>query len=294
MRILVTGASGFIGRTCLRVLGGHDLLGTYRSRPKPGLVALDLLDREQLRARFAAFRPDAVIHCAARPSVDWCELHQEDGHRLNVEATLGLLAECERAGARVAFLSTDYVFDGAAGPYDEAAAPRPINAYGRFKLEAERAILAGAEAHLVARTTNVYGFDPGSKNFLMAILPDLARGQIVRVASDQYGTPTLVEDLCIVIGELLVGRARGLFHVVGPELMNRVDWGRAAAQAFGFNPDLVVGVPTEELDQAAPRPKHAGLVSTRLAEVTHSQLRPLAAGLAKMVAERAASGNTAW
>lgn len=294
MRILVTGASGFIGRTCLRELSRHEIAGTFRSRPRPGLVHLDLLDPDEIRALLESLRPDAVIHCAARPSVDWCEENPAEARRLNLDTTRRLLDECDRIEVRLAFLSTDYVFDGKSGPYDETATTNPINEYGRIKLEAERALLSSRGRHLVVRTTNVYGYDRESKNYLMAILPQVARGEPVRVAADQLGTPTLVTDLCRTIGGLLEGPESGVVHLAGPETMDRVEWGRRAARMFGLDPTLITGAATSNLGQPAPRPLRAGLVCRRLGSSESQGMSTLAEGLAQMKRDWEGAGCPAW
>jgi dTDP-4-dehydrorhamnose reductase len=281
-KVLVTGASGFIGREFLRGFGER-ATGTCFRHARPGLIAVDLRDRAALRSLLADLAPGAVVHCAARPGVDWCEENPDEARALNAAPAIDLAEACAESGARLVFLSTDYVFDGAAGPYGESAAPCPINVYGRLKLEAEEGIRARLPGgHLIVRTTNVYGYDVESKNFLMALLPQLARGERVKVAADQWGTPTLVADLCRVTRELLESGATGTVHVTGPDYVNRVQWARAFAEAFGFDPALLVGAATEELGQAARRPLRAGLVSERLGSAVAAPPRALAEGLASM------------
>ena len=279
LRVAVTGASGFIGKKLLGVFRDHQVTGVCFSHPRPGLVPVDLRNSESVRAFMDETRPDVVIHCAARPSVDWCELHPEEARKTNLQASYNLAGECGRRGSRVVFMSTDYVFDGVNGPYTETDAPNPINVYGRLKLEAENAIRRLADKHIIVRTTNVYGFDPESKNFLMALLPRLARGEHVSVASDQFGNPILATDLCSVTKELVLKQRTGTFHVAGPDLVNRVEWLRRAAQVFGADPSLVSGVLTSELDQPAPRPRKSGLISKVLDSIVAKRAMNLDDGL---------------
>jgi len=136
--------------------------------------------------------------------------------------------------------------------------------------------------HVIVRTTNIYGYDPESKNFLMPLLPRLARGERVTVADDQYGNPTHVRDFCNAIREVVLARATGLFHIVGPDFVNRVEWLRSAAKVFGVEPDLVQGMATSEMGQPAPRPLKSGLYSIRLEKIIGRPLLGMDAGLRVM------------
>lgn len=285
MRVLVTGASGFIGRRFMETFRGHVLTGLQYSRSRAGLLDVDLRDPIAVNTCMEALRPEVVIHCAARPNVDWCELNPDEARSINLLPVKLLAERCAQLGAKLVFLSTDYVFDGASGPYTETDATNPINVYGRLKLEGEQAIAGWTDNYLIVRTTNVYGFDPESKNFLMALLPKLARGEPVRVASDQFGNPTTVKDLCSAVRVLITKRCAGTFHIAGPDLVHRAEWLREAARAFGFDPALVSEAATRELDQPAPRPKRSGLVSDRLHSVVNRRLTGLKDGLVQLKSE---------
>src|SRR6185436_9613383 len=141
MRTLIVGASGFVG-SALRLAFGEQAVGTYFSHPEPGLRALDIRDAGAVRQLVEEVRPDVIIHPAAQPNVDWCEDHVAESHAVNVTGTLHVVEAALAAGVRYLFFSTDYVFDGKAGPYREDAPTNPPNVYGRHKLEAEQLIAA--------------------------------------------------------------------------------------------------------------------------------------------------------
>jgi dTDP-4-dehydrorhamnose reductase len=270
------------------------VLGTFKSNAVDGLERVDLVDAGEVVRLVRRFRPDAIVHCAARPSVDWCEENPGEARRLNVDASMNLLRAAETVDARLAFISTDYVFDGEAGPYSEDAPVNPINAYGHLKLEVENALIASKAGHLIARTTNVYGYDHRSKNFLMALLPRLAMGEKAAVALDQFGTPIHVDDLCATIRLLLERRLEGVVHVAGPDYVNRVAWLSLAAQTFDLDVSLVGGHETNQLAQPARRPLSAGLKTVRLAQLGLPAPRGLSEGLAHMRAEKMAATEQAW
>src|SRR5207237_9050977 len=143
------------------------------------------------------------------------------------------------AGARVVAVSTDYVFDGEEGPYAEDDPPRPLNVYGRTKLAGERAALGHPNA-AIGRTAVLFGWHPGSRsNVALWLLERLARGEPAPAAADQWGNPTLTDNLAELLIELAQGGRRGIYHVAGASIRTRYELAREAADVFGFDPGLV-------------------------------------------------------
>jgi dTDP-4-dehydrorhamnose reductase len=258
---LVIGASGLVGSALMRALPGA--VGTFRTRPVAGLRYLDAADRPALFELLRQIRPGAVYFPAADPNVDWCELNPDAAHRANVLPALHTLEEATRINAHVVFFSSDYVFDGATGPYDETAATAPLSVYGRQKLEVEARVLAAHET--VIRTTTVYGVEqPPGKNFVLRLAARLALGQTATIPSDQFSTPTLADELARG-AVALVGRP-GLWNVAGPDFLARDRFAVMVAEEYDLDPSLVQSVPSADLAQAARRPLHAGLRTEKLRE----------------------------
>lgn len=280
------GASGQVGEHLLRQAreAGHDTLGTYLERERPGFEQLDIRDAGRVDILVRQARPAVVWLSAARTNVDLCESHPEETFATNVEGVYQVIGAARRARAKLVFFSSDYVFDGRAGPYSEGDVPRPISEYGRQKLAAEHAVAVHAPDALILRTTVVYGWESGGKNFVMQLVRKLRRGERMRVPSDQVGSPTYAPDLARTAMALADSPARGLFHVAGPDRVDRLVFAQAAAEEFGLDPDLIEGVPTEELDQGAPRPLDAGLI-TRKDGAGLASLRGFAEGLRAMAEE---------
>ena len=281
MRALIIGASGFVG-TALRAAFGPEAVGTYYSHRCEGLLPLDMRDRLAVNRLIVEVRPEIVIQPAAQPHVDWCEQHAEESYAINVAGTRNVAEAARAAGARYLFVSTDYVFDGAAGPYAEDAPTGPRNVYGRHKLEAEAFIAATLRNYVIARVCGVYGYEPQGKNFVMALLAKGRRGEPMNVPSDQWGTPTYGDNLAAAMHELALGSARGIYHVVGPEWLDRVSFARLACEVFGLDPGFLRPRLTAELGQPAPRPLRGGLQTAKARALLKTELLPPRRGLELM------------
>lgn len=284
MRALVVGGSGQVGAALTRVLTarGHQAVATHHRAPQPGTRALDLLDAAAASALIGEVAPDVVFCPAAITHVDYCEDHPEEAFRANAEAPAAAARAAAARGARFVFFSTEYVFDGAAGPYAEDAPLRPLSAYGRSKAEGERAVLAADPRALVIRTAAVYGPEPQGKNFVYQVLRRAAVGEPVRVPADQFSTPTYNVDLAEAAVALVERGVTGVVHVAGPTVLDRHAFARLVCEVFGLPAECLVPVPTAGLGQRAPRPLRAGLRSDYCRALLGAAPRDPAAGLRAM------------
>jgi dTDP-4-dehydrorhamnose reductase len=289
-RALVIGASGQVGRHAAAALRarGWDVAGTYATHPAPGLRRLDVLDDAAVDACLREVAPAVCVLSSAMTNVERCEAEPEAAEASNARAPGVVAAASRRAGARVLFLSTEYVFDGTAGPYREEDPTSPVSVYGRTKLEGERRVLAGDPANLAVRTTVVFSHDPAGMNFAMQLLSRLGKGERMRVPSDQLSSPTYAPDLGEALAELCEPGAPArlarfaspqLLNVAGPEVLDRHAFAVRAARALGLDPALLDAVGTASLGQRARRPLRAGLRIDRLRALGLS-VRPLDEALA--------------
>lgn len=261
---MVVGASGNIGGSILEALRRRGpATGTFLAARVPSLVRLDAADRRATRDLLEALRPRAVVIAAALVDVDRCELEPDRSYRANVLVAESVADVCADLDAQVVYLSTDYVFDGADGPYDETAATGPLNVYGRHKLDGERTVLGRAGTAAVVRTSVAYGGPrPGA---VERLLHALRSGTPVELSDRHFNTPTAAADVASLVCDIIDAGSGGIFHAAGPETMSRLDFGRIVARAFGISDALVQPQPASAAQPPARRPERCGLSISRAA-----------------------------
>lgn len=286
-RPLVIGASGLVGGAFHRRLSRAkvDVRGTWHTHERPGLEQFSF--DQDARALLDRHAPSLVVLASALTHVDYCETHREETFTRNVEQLRPVVAWCGERGVPMIYFSTDYVFDGAEGPYAEGAATGPLSVYGHSKLAAER-LVADAPAYAILRITNVFdvGFD--DRNFLVRLVGALRERRTVVVPSDQLATPTYASWLAdqtvtlIERGRLLGRDSDRVLHVACDDLVSRLEFARRVAVLLGADPALIEGKTTLELKQAAPRPLRGGLRNDRLKTLLNIDALPLDRALAEL------------
>jgi dTDP-4-dehydrorhamnose reductase len=283
MRALIFGSSGLLGQNLLRTMpAGWEAAGAgMAAEPAlPGRLLgyrrTDIGERGQVEEAIRRFAPDIVFNAAALTDVDRCEREPELCDRLNRDAA-GYMAA---AGAPLVHLSTDYVFDGEAGPYAEDDPVRPLSRYGLSKLQSESLVLSGSPRNLVVRTATLWGRGKGMKtSFVDFVRGSLEAGKPIRIVTDQWGNPTLAEDLALALWKLAEGGRSGIYHAVGSEWNSRFQWARAIADFHGLDASLINPCETADLKQAARRPLKGGLRIDKLIRDTGFRTRDVASQL---------------
>ena len=284
MRALVIGASGQVGAALMQALRarGHDAVGTYAHHPVDGLGALDITDRGAVEHAIRDARPDWILCPAGLTHVDHCEEHPAEACAINRDGPLDAARLAQRAGAGFVFYSTEYVFDGARGPYAEEDPARPLSVYGRSKWEGERAVLAEIERTVVVRTTVVYGPDRQEKNFVYQLIANCRGAREMRIPMDQVSSPTYNVDLAQATVELCERDLHGVYHLAGDGVMDRVTFARLACRVFDLDGSRLTPVATAALAQKASRPLHGGLLIDKARAALSTPLRSPEAGLHAM------------
>lgn len=279
--ILLTGAGGQLGTDIL--LARPDVHGFTREQ-------LDITDGDAVQDVVETVMPAVIIHAAAWTAVDDCESDPERAMMINGGGTANVVAAAQVVGARVIYVSTDYVFDGTKSePYVETDSPAPASVYGRSKLAGEGHVLAMGDRGMIVRTSWVCGAH--GSNMVKTILRAAAKFPTLRFVDDQIGKPTFTADLAgalLGLADRFVvdSQLAGVFHVTNEGVVSWFEFCREVLGAAGLDPDQVEPCATHELDppRPAPRPANSVLANTRFAGLGLPLLRDFREPLAQTVA----------
>ncbi len=266
-RLLVTGASGFLGAHLCRASGGQFLVhGTYFSRLSAAsqipLAQCDLTSFDRTSTLIDRAEPEVIIHCAAMSSPDECEAKPNQARKIIVDATRYLCQLCELKGIRLVFISTDLVFDGTGSPYNEEDPVSALNTYGKLKAEAE-ALVQSCPDSLVIRLPLLFGNRFGTANsFLQKWIEFLGSSQKIKAFIDEFRTPVSGERAAKGILHFLNG-PEGILHLGGAERISRYEMALKVAEIFGFDESLVEASSQKDVITPAFRPSDVSLDSSK-------------------------------
>ena len=293
-RVLICGSNGLLGQRLALLLCSqtqYEVLNTshHRSfvfdRRLFDYTQLDIRSKSDAKSLISSFQPDVILNAAAVTDVDWCEVHREEAWKANVVGVENLIEATKKVSARLVHVSSDHVFDGRNGPYDEEDKPSPISYYGKTKLASENAIRVSGVPHAILRSTVVFGYGIEVRpNFALQVVQNLREGTPVRCATDMISNPTYVGDLSFALTRAFeLGRA-GLYHVCGPERLSRYEFAQRIAVAFGLDATLIHGVQSNSLEFGAPSPLSSGFIT--LKSETELHFKPLSVDQALTMMKR--------
>jgi len=268
-RVLIVGASGLVGSNCLDYLRKQkdfEVEGTFFSYQIEGLHFFDTLNLDKAENfRIEEFKPTYILHAGALTHVDYCESHQEESYLKTVQSTRNILSLAEKLDSRVIYISTDYVFDGLAGPYNEEAKVNPLSIYAKHKLEAEMLVRNQSPQNLIIRVTNVYGDEARNKNFVARLLEMGTNREeaTLNLPVDQYATPVNALDVARALYLLIRDSKSGVYNIASTDYLNRVQLAQKVMRHFSDNQVSIISKFTSDLNQPALRPLQGGLKSAK-------------------------------
>lgn len=270
MKILVTGSNGLLGQKLTTLLQQKDtvqLVATARNASvqqidKGEFRLLDVTNKKQVDEVVAAVKPDVIIHTAAMTQVDECETNREACMLHNATAVEYIVEACQANQVHLVHVSTDFIFDGSAGPLDETAQPNPVNFYGESKLAAEKVIQRSSISWSILRTVLVYGItnDLSRSNIVLWVKKSLEEGKNISVVNDQWRTPTLAEDLAMGCYLAASKKAKGIFNISGKDFITPFDLAMKTAEFFKLDASLITATDSAHFKQPARRPLKTGFI----------------------------------
>ncbi|MBI3313485.1 MAG: SDR family oxidoreductase [Candidatus Omnitrophica bacterium] len=292
-KVLITGSNGLLGQTLIRIFSTRDdfeCLATSRGENRASLFektryeVLDITDESAVRRVMASFRPEAVIHTAALSQPDFCEKNPDQAWEVNAQGTENVALACEKYGAHLIHLSSDFIFDGKNGPYRETDLPHPLCHYAKTKWESEKKAASSKSSWTILRTCLAYGMVPNMSrsNILILVLKSLKNNRPLRIATDQIRTPTFIDDLAHACLNVALKKSQGIFHIAGPECMSVFEFAVKAADFFGLDRALIQPIETADLKEAAGRPLKTGFLVDKARNEWGFNPHFLQEGLAKL------------
>lgn len=269
--ILTTGSNGLLGQKLTEKIlaeGRVKLVATskgtnrYPVKGGYGYAEMDILNAAQVREVIETYSPDAIVHTAAMTNVDTCEANKALCRQLNVDAVQTLISICEEKNIQLIHLSTDFVFDGADGPYKEEDAVNPVSYYGESKVLAEALLKNSKVNWAILRTILLYGIssDMSRSNIVLWAKAALEKASPFNVVNDQWRMPTLAEDLAEACLLAVEKNAKGIYHVSGKDYMSIADLVRKVADYWGLDQSFINEISSTSLNQMANRPVRTGFI----------------------------------
>jgi dTDP-4-dehydrorhamnose reductase len=260
VRILITGGTGQLGRALARLAPAEHTVLASRCDVTDFAAVRDTMERE---------RPDLVIHAAAMTDVDDCERQPDRTYRVNAAGTQNVAGSAQEAGARLIYVSSNYVFDGESPePYHEFSPTRPVSVYGRSKLAGEETVRALCPSHVIIRTAMLY--DENGRNFVNTMLQLAASRPTLSVVADQVGNPTYAGDLAEAIYQLIAQPAYGTYHLVNRGTTSWHGWAEEVFRLTGL--DIPVQPILGSAYQRAARPPQNGALTSLTAPALEIEL----------------------
>ncbi|MBE9028888.1 NAD(P)-dependent oxidoreductase [filamentous cyanobacterium LEGE 11480] len=265
-KLLVTGASGFLGWYITEAATTWQVIGTYwhhrNIAQSPYSVPVDLTNQQAVQQLFQDQKPDAVVHAAALSQPNACQQHPNLSYKINVLAAWQIAEECARLDIPCVFTSSEQVFDGTQAPYREIDPVSPINLYGEHKALAETGMLARHRKVIVCRMPLMFGAAPTASSFIQPFIQRLRTGEQLQAFTDEIRMPLSGWDAAQGLLLTLEQKYQGILHLGGPASLSRFAMAKILVEVLGIDQANITPCKQADVQMAAPRPQNLAMDNT--------------------------------
>lgn len=291
--VLFTGATGLLGRYFFKITpSAYKLIGTYNknfSIRKKNFFKLNITDKNSVLSFFEEKNPDIVVHAASLGNVDYCEVHKEEAYDVNVLGTQNVLSACKQIGAEIIFTSSNAVYDGKTPPFSENSPIKPLDYYGRTKIDGEKLVKKSGVPFVIVRLMTMYGFPPkgGRNNPVGWIIEELRNKRKINVVSDIFNNHLYGGQAADIVWQLVKRNKRNeIYNLAGGECINRYDLALKVAEIFNLDKSLITAVKSDFFKNIAKRPKNTCFDTRKIEKSLGFKPLNIEAGLRLMKNER--------
>lgn len=277
-KTIIIGATGLLGKEFFQAHREADpgCVGTTRDPARRDFACLDLFSPDIAPLKLAASGYQDALILAGISKIATCQENKALARKINYTGTVNLIEQLVDEGIKPIFFSSDYVFNGKSGGYDDEAVADPLNEYGRHKAEIEAHLKQNCHGkYLVVRLSKIFSLEKGDGTIFDEMASILSSGRTVRSASDQIFSLTLISDLVNVVTALQRHNATGIYNICSPEVWSRYDLALRMAECLGGAPAKVAKISLDELGESFTRPKNTSMVTKRLDRDINYKFTPI-------------------
>jgi dTDP-4-dehydrorhamnose reductase len=280
-KVLVIGI-GFLGNYIVKQLKTNNFvtLGTKISKTSK-TSSLDITQKQDLEKIILEFNPDCIINCAASVDVDFLEKLPEMAYSINSDGVKNLAELSNKYSKRIIHISTDSIFDGIQGNYNENDIPNPINVYGKSKEIGEKYLRNIHQNHVIIRT-NFYGIHNEGKFLFDWIKSSLESKKQISGFDDVIFSPVEIGNLSEIIQEFVVNDFNGTVNISSNDMITKYDFAIKIAKCFNYDPSLIRKKSIDSFNFIAKRPKNTSLDNTYALKILKSKILSVDDGLDKI------------
>lgn len=282
MKFFITGGSGLLGQRIATVADNNDeVILAHNSNCMDNSVKCDITDKSQVADVIGGSDCDVIIHAAAMTNVDLCEDEVDMAYDINANATGYIAQTAEDIGAKVIYVSTDFVFDGEVGNYTEDDSVNPLGIYAKSKYEGEVMLQKYSSNWAIARISVLYGWHERN-NFTTWLIDELRNHNSVNIVTDQINSPTYADNAAEAMFAIAKSDVNGIFHTAGNDLISRYDFALKVASEFDLDESLINPITSDKFIQKAPRPRDSSLNVSKIEDVLDFKMETCSESLRRM------------